>query len=82
MRRNGKEPTVDVIFTQRSNPNPSLRILEPNEGVTIADLRTTQPISSGKGEVVHVSDEETEVPQFTNQVAKKLFSEGFLNPPT
>lgn len=77
-RIKGKEPAVDVVYARPFYPNHPLRIFELNEGVTIADLSTAQPIFKGRGEIVPISDEEIEEPQFTNLEAKKLFGEGFL----
>lgn len=59
-RRKGKEPTIKVVYARPFNPNLSLSISEPNEGVTLVDLPTTQLIFRGKGKLVLVFDNDIE----------------------
>lgn len=71
MRRiKGKGPVDEAISARPFNPNIPIRISEPSEGVKLAHLHTTQPIFRGRGEVVHISDEEIGEPQFTNPEAE------------
>lgn len=56
-------------------------ISEPSEWVILADLPTAQPILKDRGEVIHVFEEDTEEPWFTNPEAEKLFGEGFFDLP-
>lgn len=74
-RRKCKEPAVEVFVARPFNPQTPLQILEPIEGVTVANLPTAHAIFRGRGEIIHVFDEKAKKPQVADQEVEELFEE-------